>query len=396
MLLRFFFWSELPQRPTWRQLPRCLLAVAAGGVVCGPALALVIGWLIGVPIRRQLGAHLGAWLAAAAGVGALFATSFYVTCRLPQEYLTGRVTRYPPRLAQAVRFAVGAVGGMLGFSLAMFVLQTVAGAAIFQPGLSWRTVMVSTVIAIVATAFFIQRGELERERLLRERTVAEAAARAQVAALQAQINPHFFFNTLNTLSALIGTDTAAAKDVVQSLAGMFRYSLACTQDGLARLEDELRFVEDYLALERRRLGERLEVRWRRSGNLEGVRIPGLALQPLVENAIRHGIARRLKPGSLEIALAREGAVCRVTVLNQVEPSEGIPDLSPERLWRAGHALRIVRDRLAAHYGGAAALAVGMEGGMVAARMHFPAAAHTEGAEFGRGGTDERHSSADRR
>jgi LytS/YehU family sensor histidine kinase len=264
------------------------------------------------------------------------------------------------------------LGAVLGFGIVSFLLGRLVGFSMIGERLS---LAITIVIALLITAFLGLAGELHRERELRQRVAAEAAARAQVAALQAQINPHFFFNTLNTLSALVDTDPGRARNLIQSLAGMFRYSLACSQNGLARLEDEVRFVEDYLALEKARLGERLQVTWTAARDLAGVRVPGLALQPLVENAVRHGIARRLAPGRLEISVSREAGAVRLRVSNETEPSDGAPDLSETRLFQDGHALSILRRRLAAEYGERAALRLWAEAPeRVVAELTIPAAA----------------------
>ena len=339
------------------------------GALVGPVWALALSFVLHFP--RPSWPDVPLWILYTSIIGAIFAETFYVTCGLPQHYADRLIEPYSRRVKGVIRYSIAILGAILGVSITSFIMSRLFHFMVVAESTS---VFVSIAIAILLTTFFGLAGELKREREMRQRIAAEAAARAQVAALQAQINPHFFFNTLNTLSALVGTHPEQARDMIQSLAGMFRYSLACSQDTLARLDDEVQFVENYLALEQARLGDRMQVSWSRSGDLSGIRLPGLALQPLVENAIRHGIARRLKPGSLEITMERHADELRVSVRNQVEPAEGPPDLRPEQLWREGHALSIVRQRLATQYGDRSALTFTYDDGWVTAELRFPAMA----------------------
>jgi sensor histidine kinase YesM len=141
--------------------------------------------------------------------------------------------------------------------------------------------------------------EVEEVRLV-EAQLQEQAAKAELSALQARINPHFFFNTLNTISALLAEDPAKADEVVQTLADLFRYTFKATHAGEVPLDEELEFVDGYLTVEKARFGERLRVRWTIDPAARSARIPGLLLQPLVENAIGHGIAPVLGGGTVRI------------------------------------------------------------------------------------------------
>jgi LytS/YehU family sensor histidine kinase len=173
------------------------------------------------------------------------------------------------------------------------------------------------------------------EREMREAQMAEAAAKAQAAALQSQINPHFFFNTLNTLSALMPAEAVCAQEIVGRLADMFRYTLACSRAEAVTLDQELEFTENYLRIEQARFRERLKVTLPRA-EFGDIPLPGLSLQPLVENAIKYGVAPRVEGGAVEVAVRRNGVGCYVDVLS---PKDG------KAVFRAGHALENVRDRL---------------------------------------------------
>jgi LytS/YehU family sensor histidine kinase len=209
----------------------------------------------------------------------------------------------------------------------------------------WGEAITGAVIALVIGAFkrlqfaVIKAEAKAHEKEMRESQLAEAAAKAQSAALQSQINPHFFFNTLNTLSSLIPAEAVDAQEIVGRLADMFRYTLACSRAESVTLEQELEFTENYLRLEQARFRERLRLTLPK-GDFADIRLPGLSLQPLVENAIKYGVAKRLAGGAVEVAVRRNGASCSIDVFSPVDGK-----IDSGRFFREGHALENVRDRL---------------------------------------------------
>jgi two-component system sensor histidine kinase AlgZ len=187
--------------------------------------------------------------------------------------------------------------------------------------------------------------EVEEVRLVEAR-LEQQAARAELAALQARINPHFFFNTLNTISSLLEDDPAAAEEVVQTLGDLFRYTMKATQVESVRLDEELRFLEGYLSIERARFGSRLNVVWEIEAQVRAAGIPGLLLQPVVENAVGHGLAPVPAGGTVRIgARAVDG---RLEIIVQ---DDGVgPGSEPDNLFREGHGLDNVRQRVITRYG----------------------------------------------
>lgn len=172
---------------------------------------------------------------------------------------------------------------------------------------------VATVVVTATTSFTrLQRRTREIER--REEEARRAALRAQLEALQARTNPHFLFNSLNTVASLVATDPACAEETLERLGGLFRYALEGSRRTSVKLADELTATEDYLDVEALRFGERLRWRINVDDALHRVTIPPLTLQPLVENAVRHGIAPRRDGGSVSIEGLRDGdhLVLRVT------------------------------------------------------------------------------------
>jgi signal transduction histidine kinase len=136
----------------------------------------------------------------------------------------------------------------------------------------------------MALRFFRQLKEKERQ----EEQLRALATHAELKALKAQIDPHFLFNTLNTIAQLIHTDSARAEATIERLAEMFRYVLDGSERGLVPLEEELAFVDAYLEIERARFGQRLRVARQIAPQVSDAPVPSLILQPLVENAVRHG------------------------------------------------------------------------------------------------------------
>ncbi|MFS0900394.1 sensor histidine kinase [Mycolicibacterium litorale] len=135
--------------------------------------------------------------------------------------------------------------------------------------------------------------------------------RAEVLALRAQISPHFIYNALNTIASFVRTDPDRARDLILEFADFTRYSFR-TAGPYTTLAEELRNIDRYLTLERARFGAALEVRLQVAPEVLGVVVPFLALQPLVENAVRHGLAGR-GGGSIEIVARDEGSDCLITV-----------------------------------------------------------------------------------
>jgi len=191
-------------------------------------------------------------------------------------------------------------------------------------------------------------------------------ARAQLRALQMQLHPHFLFNTLQAIRTLIDDDPAAARRTVTLLGDLLRHTLAEGEDPSVPLRRELEFVRGYLAIEAVRLGDRLSVAIDVPADLLDARVPGFLLQPLVENAIRHGIATRREPGRIEVGARKAGATLELTVYN-----DGPPLARSDR--PGGIGLATTRNRLARIYGDRAALDLAADGAGVRATIRVPLA-----------------------
>ena len=167
-------------------------------------------------------------------------------------------------------------------------------------------------------------------------------AQAEIKLLQAQINPHFLFNALNTLAAVIRRNPEAARQLVQYLSTFFRKSLKRTSND-ATLQDEIEHVDAYLHIELARFADRLQVSFDVPDDLLELRLPAFSLQPIVENAIKHGISQLLEPGTIVISARRSHEVLTITV----QDSAGLYQRRPES---DGLGMGLVDRRIQLRYG----------------------------------------------
>ena len=190
-----------------------------------------------------------------------------------------------------------------------------------------------------------------------------AVARAQVDALQARIRPHFLFNSMNTVAALIRVDPTAAERTVEDLCELFRAALGQHDHGDGTLGEELALIERYLAIEQLRLGDRLRMHRELDDLPPDFPLPRLLLQPLVENAVRHGIQPLRGGGEVTLRGEREGSGIRIEIRNP------LPDTPP--VSGNGHGLDSVRQRVAYRYGPQAKVEAGAQGAQFVVVLHLP-------------------------
>jgi two-component system, LytTR family, sensor histidine kinase AlgZ len=190
-----------------------------------------------------------------------------------------------------------------------------------------------------------------------------AVAHAKVEALQARIRPHFLFNSMNTVAALVRVDPVAAERTVENLSELFRAALGQNETHTGTLREELELVDRYLAIEQLRLGERLRVRRELDDAPLDASLPRLLLQPLVENAVRHGIQPLLEGGDVVLRAMRDGDMLLIEVNNPLaeKPAEG----------GSGHGLNNVRQRVVYHFGERAGVEAGPQGDRFVVRLRLP-------------------------
>ncbi len=219
------------------------------------------------------------------------------------------------------------------------------------------------LIAWAALYFALGYAETARAAERREGEYRRAAKAAELRSLRYQVNPHFLFNTLNSLSALVMTGKAGpAEKMIQTLSAFYRRSLSAEPSADHTLAEELALQQDYLEIEAVRFPERLRTRFDIPGALGRVRVPGMLLQPLVENSVKYAVAATSHPVTITIS-AREEA--ESLVLTVADDGPGAPKVASGRKGQ-GHGIGLanVRDRLAARFGAQASLVCGAlaEGG----------------------------------
>jgi two-component system sensor histidine kinase AlgZ len=248
--------------------------------------------------------------------GALPATLVWLisACSLKQG-----LARLNPVAQQVAGITLGAIAGLYGCGVLYFVglLETAPWVACASGGALLSAALVAALV-------------------LRARGTMPAATAARLSELQARIRPHFLFNTLNSAIALVRAEPAKAEALLEDLSDLFRHALM-DQGESATLADEIMLAQHYLAIEQVRFGDRIQVEWVLDPAAADARLPPLLLQPLVENAVKHGVEPSAEGAQIKISTQRRGSTVVIKVTNTVPAGQGLP----------GHGLALanVRDRL---------------------------------------------------
>jgi len=241
-------------------------------------------------------------------------------------------------LALLMSAAASALGAMMIFAidsaLGYGLVPRDVQMARFVPGASAISVLI--VAVVLRYLYAVDRWQAQ----------VQASARAQADALQARIRPHFLFNSMNTIAGVLRRDPAVAERAVLDLSDLFRAALGAGE-GDSTLAEEITLAERYLGIEQLRLGDRLQVEWQRGEHLPmDLPLPRLVLQPLVENAVLHGVSRLSAGGLVRIRLEVEGDELRLQVRNPAPPPP-MPGGPARRAGDgAGHAQQSIGHRLA--------------------------------------------------
>ncbi|MGH9657585.1 MAG: sensor histidine kinase [Bryobacteraceae bacterium] len=201
----------------------------------------------------------------------------------------------------------------------------------------------TTLFAVVLPLKIWNNARNESKLVEQERLLIEA----RLAALASQINPHFLFNTLNSVSALIRTDPKQAREVIGKLSSILRRLLRRTEN-LSPLRDEIAFIDDYLSIEVVRFGDKLRFHKEVDPETLDLPLPSMLLQPLVENCIRHGLASKVEGGTITLRTSRAGGRLHVAV---EDDGVGIPEGKMASLLEAGIGVSNVNERLKVLFGG---------------------------------------------
>jgi hypothetical protein len=260
-------------------------------------------------------------------------------------------------------FEIGSsmLGHLVSTSLALIICSRIFRFSILDTRAWWTVAGMMVGFPIIhgtESTLRYYRQLKEKEKL--EERLRNLTTQAELKALKAQINPHFFFNALNTITELVHSDTALAEASIERLATLFRYVLSGSERGQVPLVEELDFVDDYLQIERARFGERLRVNRDIDPGALAVPIPSLILQPLVENAVRHGQG---EDGKIDINIKAESndKALKISIMDR---GPGLP-AGFQIEDNPGHGLKNVDDRLRKTYGCSLEILETAGGGMTA-------------------------------
>ncbi|SFU61761.1 two-component system, LytT family, sensor histidine kinase AlgZ [Paenacidovorax caeni] len=338
-----------------------ILSTPSPAATATPKRALVFDAChAGVVLRAVL------FVEAVAGVGAMFATETPAQWLAALALLTGGVLPatlawllvacslkvWLQRLSIAQQYTAGVLLGTLAGLLACALL-----ALVLADNPPWLA---------CAAAGALLSALLVAGLILRARARAPATTTARLAELQARIRPHFLFNTLNSAIALVRAEPAQAEALLEDLSDLFRHALV-EQGETATLGEEIQLAQRYLAIEQVRFGERLRVQWLLDPNADGAHLPPLLLQPLVENAVKHGVEPSRHGGKLRIATQRRGDRVVVRITNTLPaPHEGSTSTRGH-----GIALDNVRARLALLHDVQAQFSTKVKNGLYQVRISIP-------------------------
>lgn len=208
-------------------------------------------------------------------------------------------------------------------------------------------------VYITSLLYIIQFGVMHgysyhlqvKEQQAREAALKQLALQSELMALKAQLNPHFLYNVFNTISASVPRELEGTREMIASLADLFRYQLRATQEDLVPVADEITFVKKYLELEKARYGARLQLQLDIAGDVLDKKIPPMILQPLVENAIRHGISPKIEGGQVTVQIHRFGEKLQIQI---ADTGVGVKD--KKAIWSKGIGLKNTAQRLEKMYG----------------------------------------------
>ncbi len=274
--------------------------------------------------------------------GALPATLAWLLCACALKRL---LARWLPAVQYSLAMGLGAVAGLYGCGV-----LAVAGLLVNAPWVA--SALSGALLSAVLVAALVMRAK--------GRLPADTSAR--LAELQSRIRPHFLFNTLNSAIALVRAEPAKAEALLEDLSDLFRQVLMDPADSVS-LAEEITLAKRYLAIEQVRFGERLRVQWALDPAGDHARLPPLLLQPLVENAVVHGVEPSPSGADIRISTQCRSSVVVIKVTNTVPAGQGVQGL--------GLAQRNVRERLALLHDVQGQFRSGLKDGLYQVRIEVP-------------------------
>lgn len=301
---------------------------------------------------------------AVVGVGAMFGVDQVLDWLLRFSLLTGavlpatvawliavcalksRLNRLEPSRQWLVGVALGAVAGLYGCGLLALM-------GLLPSAPWWASAAAGALLSAMVLAGLFWRAKAR----------TPAATTARLAELQARIRPHFLFNTLNSAIALVRAEPAKAESVLEDLSELFRHALADPAESVT-LGQEITLARRYLAIEQIRFGARLQVQWSLDARADQAKLPPLLLQPLVENAVRHGVEPSASGAQIKISTVRRGSTVVIKVTNSTPAGAGA----------RGHGLALAnaRERLTLLHDVQAHFKTALKDGVFQVRLEIPA------------------------
>lgn len=322
--------------PDARVWDACQLGVVLRAVLVVQTFTAV-GALFQAPTWSAWVADTALWTAATLPATLLWLMS---ACALKRP-----IARQPLPRQWAIGIGLGVLAGLAGCAL-----------------LAWATLLTRPPWAGSAAAGGLMSGVLVAVLVWRAKAMLPAGTEARLTELQSRIRPHFLFNTLNSAIALVRAEPSRAEELLEDLSELFRHALGDARQAVS-LAQELELAKRYIGIEQVRFGERLRVEWSLDPEADGARLPPLILQPLVENAVKHGVEPSPTGASLRIVTRRSGNVVVVKVINTVPAGKG----------RSGNGLALanVRERLALLHDVQGQFRCGMTDGVYQVRLELP-------------------------
>lgn len=337
--------QELPTTPPASPVPRPARVLVFDACHVGVVLRAVLFVETVVAVGALFGA-LGFvdWVTRLAMLtgGALPATLLWLIAACSLKKMLARLY---PAAQQGAGVLLGALAGLYGGGILLLVgvLESAPWVACAFSGALLSAALVAALV-------------------LRARGTTPAATTARLTELQARIRPHFLFNTLNSAIALVRAEPAQAEALLEDLSDLFRHALM-EQGESVSLADEIALAQRYLAIEKVRFGERLQLEWALDASADAAKLPPLLLQPLVENAVKHGVEPSAQGARVKISTQRRGSTVVIKVTNTAPAGPGKQG--------NGVALANVRDRLRLLHDVQGQFQSGFKNGVFQVRIEVP-------------------------
>ena len=287
----------------------------------------------------------------------VFSMSIGFSIHFLVAFFSRRTTKLRRILRISIYFLLFLLGGLIGTEVAIGIQILTLGYRYSlndQFPLLTMNFVFSALFGTIAVVYFTLKASVERmaaqlkEKELNEERLIRTKMEAELKALQAKINPHFLFNTLNSIASLISENPKAAESTVEKLSELFRYTLKSAETSSVTVAEELEIVRTYLEIEKIRFGARLQYDITCAAAVHDFMIPALIIQPLVENSIKHGIASEVNGGKIKVEISKDDGHCLISV---IDSGKGIGSSGRTN----GFGLRSVEERLQLRYGASSSL-----------------------------------------